>query len=77
MPEKDSAAYRAIVTFLEACLGFSVGLTITIWKVPGVSDATFAYMQNNLPQVLLTVGIPSTGLVSLVWNLWRKDVKNY
>lgn len=76
IPSEDSATGRAIKTAVQAIIGFSVGLGIAIWTVPGVPDAVWNYIQGNLLQVLLSVGVPA-GLTSLVWNLLRKDVKNY
>lgn len=76
MPQQDSAVYRAILTFLEAILGFMVGLIVVVWQVPEVPHVVIMYVLNNLPQVLLLVGIPS-GLSSLLLNLWRKNVPNY
>lgn len=76
LPAQDSAVGRALKTFVQAIIGLLIGLVVTIWAVPGVPTAVTNYLQNNLLQVLLTVGVPS-GFASLVWNLLRKDVKNY
>lgn len=75
-PTQDSATGRAIKTAVQAVIGFSIGLFIAVWTVPGVPDAVWNYVQGNLIKVLLSVGLPA-GLTSLVWNLFRKDVKNY
>lgn len=76
LPSQDSAVGRALKTFVQAIVGFIIGLAITVWAVPGVPDAIWEYVRGNFVQVLLTVGVPS-GLTSLVWNLLRKNIKNY
>lgn len=76
LPQTDSATGRAVKTAVQAIIGFMVGLIIAVWAVPGVPDAVWGYIQNNLLQVLLAVGLPA-GVTSLVWNLFRKDVRNY
>lgn len=76
LPNQDSAIGRAGKTAIQAVVGFSIGLVIVVWAVPGVPDAVWNYIQGNLVQVLLSVGLPA-GVTSLVWNLFRKDVKNY
>lgn len=76
LPAQDSAVGRALKTFAQAIIGFVIGLLITVWTVPGVPDAVWVYVKNNLGQILLLVGVPS-GATSLVWNLLRKNVENY
>lgn len=76
LPNQDSATGRAIKTGLQSVIGFIVGLAIVIWTVPGVPAAIISYLQDNLIQVLLIVGIPS-GLTSGIWNIIRKDIPNY
>ncbi len=76
LPGQDSATGRGIKTALQAVVGSLVGLVVTVWAVPGVPEAVFDYVQKNLVQILLMVGIPS-GVASFVWNYFRKDVKNY
>lgn len=76
LPNQDSATGRAIKTAAQAIIGFSIGLAIAVWTVPGVPNAVWNYVQGNLVEVLLSVGVPA-GLTSLVWNLIRTDVKNY
>lgn len=79
-PNNDTAVIRGVRTGLQTIVGtfvtFIVGLVLVVWKVPGVSDAVVNYVGANLPVVLLSVGIP-TGLVSFVWNILRKDVRNW
>lgn len=80
LPSQDSATGRGLKTFVQALIGFVVGLFITVWAVPGVPEAVGNYVQANIGEVLLTIGLPiavSTGLVSLVWNIFRKKVPNY
>lgn len=77
LPQNDSATGRAIKTAVQAIIGFMVGLFIAVWAVPGVPDAVWSYIQSNLLQVLLAVGLPA-GVTSLVWNvIFRPDVRNY
>lgn len=74
----DTAVGRGIRTTIQALIGFTVGLALAVWTVPGVPDAIFAYVTSNLPTFLATIGVPSvvTGLVSYLWNLARTDVRN-
>ncbi len=76
MSNKDTAVMRSLRVFVYAIVGFTTGLLATVWAVPGVPDAVRQYVAQNGPQLLLTFGLP-TGLVSLVYNLLRKDVRNY
>lgn len=71
----DGAPARGLRTAAQAILGLVVGLVVVVWTVPGVPDAVLGYLQHNLVQVALLVGVPS-GLVSYVWNLFRKDIPN-
>ncbi len=76
LPSQDSAVGRALKTAVQAAAGFVIGLIITVWAVPGVPDAVADYVQKNIGQALLLVGVPA-GLTSLVWNLLRKNVDKY
>ncbi len=76
LPQQDSSTGRAIKTFLQALIGFAIGLVLVVWAVPGVPEAVVQYVQNNFVQVLLTAGIPA-GITSFVWNLSRKNIPNY
>ena len=76
LPDQDSATGRGLKTAVQSIFGFIVGLCVVIWAVPGVPEAIISYVQHNIVQVLLMVGVPS-GLTSFVWNFLRKDVKNY
>jgi hypothetical protein len=80
LPSQDSATGRAIKTFIQALGGFIIGLGVAIWQVPGVPDAVQGYIVSNLPQVIVTIGIPvavSSGAISFIWNYFRKNVSNY
>lgn len=74
----DSAKGRGVRTFIQAVLGFIIGLVAAVWAVPGVSDAAFKYVTENLTNFLVLIGFPTvaTGVVSWIWNVVRKDVKN-
>lgn len=76
LPSQDSSTGRAGKTALQAVLGFVIGLFVVVWGVPGVPEAVIDYVKNNAVQILLLVGVPS-GLVSFVWNFFRKDIENY
>lgn len=74
----DSAKGRGFRTFIQAVVGFVVGLITAVWAVPGVSDVAVEYITKNLVNTLVLVGFPTvaTGVVSWLWNVVRKDVKN-
>lgn len=80
LPSKDSAVARTFRTLLFATVGFLSGLAVAVWKVEGVPEVVQSYLFSNGPELLLLVGVPaalSTGGLSMLWNLYRKDVKNY
>lgn len=74
----DTAKGRGVRTGIQALIGFVVGLIAAVWAVPGVAEAAWTYVTANLTNVLVLVGLPSvaTGVVSWIWNVVRKDVKN-
>ncbi len=76
LPKQDSATGRALKSAAFAVSGFVIGLVYTVWAVPGVPAAVIDYVQKNAWQVLLTIGIPA-GLLSFIWNFFRKNVPNY
>lgn len=76
LPSQDSATGRGLKTFVQSIVGFLVGLIVTVYAVPGVPTAVIAYTQAHLLELLLIVGVPS-GLISLLWNLVRKDIPTY
>jgi hypothetical protein len=76
LPNQDSATGRALKTAAQAAIGFVTGLAFVVWAVPGVPEAVINYVKDNIVQVMIFVGVPS-GITSFVWNLFRKDVRNY
>lgn len=76
LPNRDSATGRAIVTGIQAIVGFFAGLVFTVWAVPGVPQAVINYVGNNLLQLALLVGIPAA-IFTFAWNYFRKNVINY
>lgn len=80
LPKQDSATGRGIKTGVQAVIGtlvaFATGLILAVLNVPGVNEAILDYVQKNLIQTLLVIGVPA-GLTGFVWNLLRKGVSNY
>lgn len=76
LPENDSVVGRGLKTAVQAIIGFLFGLVVVVWNVPGVPQAVIKYTQENIWGVLLLVGIPS-GLVSIAWNYFRRDIPTY
>jgi hypothetical protein len=74
----DTAKGRGVRTAVQALIGFFVGLIAAVIAVPGVAEAALDYVTANLVNTLVLVGLPSaaTGVVSWIWNIVRKDVKN-
>lgn len=76
----DTALVRGVRTGLQTSLGvivtFFIGLFLAVWNVPGVPMTVLDYMSQNFPATLAAVGIPS-GIVAFIWNVLRKDVKNW
>lgn len=54
---------KGVRTAVQSILGALVGLIVVVWGVPGVPEAVIAYVQDNLIQILLAIGVPS-GLVA-------------
>jgi small basic protein len=80
LPSQDSATGRGMKTAVQAIIGFVVGLAIVVWRVDGVPQVIQNYIATHLLEVIMTIGLPvatSTGIVSFVWNLFRRDVPNY
>lgn len=80
LPKQDSATGRGLKTALQAIIGFVIGLSIAVYQVPGVPEIISSYIQKHSLDVVLNIGVPTalaSGLVSFVWNYFRKDVKNY
>lgn len=72
----DTALVRGVRTTIQTFIGAFVGLIAVVWAVPGVPEAVIGFVQSNLLSLVVAVGIP-TGLTSFLWNLARKDVKNF
>ena len=72
----DTAIWRGIRTGVQALIGFLGGLLATVWAVPGVPAAVEAYINGHIVQLLVAFGF-STGLAAFLWNVARKDVKNF
>lgn len=72
----DTAIWRGIRTGIQALIGFCAGLVTTVWAVPGVPAAVEAYVSANFVELLVAFGF-STGLAAFIWNVVRKDVKNF
>lgn len=72
----DTAIWRGIRTGVQALIGFCAGLLTTVWAVPGVPEAVQNYLNGHFVQLLVAFGF-STGLAAFIWNLARKDVKNF
>ena len=65
----DTTVGRAVRTFIQTI----IAIAIAVLKVPGVPDAVYRAVQENA-----LVSIPAlTGVVTAVWNFFRKDVENY
>jgi TRAP-type C4-dicarboxylate transport system permease small subunit len=73
MLNQDNATARGVRTFIQAFIGFFVGLVTTVWSIPGVPEAVETYVMNNIPSVLVYLAIPSglAGIVAYIWNRAR------
>jgi hypothetical protein len=61
-----SITVRSIRTALQALAGFTVGLFVTIWAVPGVPEATIQYVTDNALKGLIAGGV-SSGVITFAW----------
>ena len=68
LPKVDSATYRAIVTGLQAFVGFLVAAV----AIPEFRQLVLDFYPSALP-ILVT----GAGLASFVLNYFRSNVKNY
>lgn len=68
LPKIDSATFRGIVTALQTL----IGTLVVIYAIPGVKEA----IQINAPEAAGAVA-SAAGVVSLIWNIVRRDVRNY
>lgn len=80
LPKQDSAVGRGIKTsaqgFIGAVLAILIGLITVIHNVPGCGEAVAKFAQDNIVLIAGGFGV-SSGTVSVIWNLFRKDVPNY
>lgn len=68
LPQKDSATWRAVITAVEATVGFILALL----AVPGVAEV----VRDFNPEVFVL--IPTiVGVLNFARNYLRKDVVNY
>jgi hypothetical protein len=70
----DTAVGRGIRATFHGLVGFTTGLIYVVWKVEGVPEAVYAYLQNNLLGLALAIGL-GTGASGFIVNALRKDVK--
>lgn len=68
LPSKDSATFRALVTGLQT----AIGLLVVVLAMPEFKEIVTRYYPDALPAIAVV-----TTVVTFVWNLVRKDVKNY
>ena len=61
---------KGLRTAAQAIVGAFVGLLIVVWAVPGVPEAVIHYLQSNVVELLVSIGIPS-GLASWGWNAFE------
>lgn len=69
--DKNTPESKGIRSFLQVIPGFLVGLAFTIWAVPGVPDAAWAYISQNAGQLFVSLGLSTgfaTGLIAFVQN---------
>ena len=80
LPSQDSTTGRSIKTGVQTFLGvvivFITGLIGVIKGVPGCGEAVVNFLQSNAIQFAGLFGV-SSGVVTFVWNWFRKDLKNY
>ena len=81
LPTQDSATGRGIKTAAQTGLGTLVlmafvNLAVSVWNVPGVPEVVFAWLKENVIQIVVSLGV-SSGLVTVVWNILRPSIKNY
>lgn len=68
LPKIDSATFRGVVTALQTL----VGTLFVIYGIPGVKEA----IEINAPEAAGAVAT-AAGIVAFIWNIIRRDVKNY
>ena len=68
LPQKDSATFRALVTFLQTI----IGLAVVVLAMPEFTEVVRKFYPDALPVIAIV-----TAVVTFVWNVIRKDVPNY
>ena len=68
LPKKDSAVFRALVTFLQT----TIALLVIVLAMPEFNQVVSKYYPDALPAIAIL-----TTIVTFIWNLIRKDVRNY
>ena len=68
LPQKDSATFRALVTFLQTI----VGLAVVVLAMPEFTEVVRKFYPDALPVIAIV-----TAVVTFIWNVIRKDVPNY
>ena len=68
LPSRDSAVFRALVTGLQT----AIGLLVVVLAMPEFKEIVTRYYPDALPAIAIV-----SSVVAYVWNLVRRDVKNY
>ena len=68
LPSKDSATFRALVTFLQT----AIALLVIVLAMPEFNEVVSKYYPDALPAIAIL-----TTVVTFIWNVIRKDVRNY
>ena len=68
LPQKDSATFRALVTFLQTI----IGLAVVVLAMPEFTEVVRKFYPDALPVIAIV-----TAVVTFIWNVIRKDVPNY
>jgi len=68
LPTKDSATWRAIITAIQTFCGFLVAVV----AIPEFSELVKQFYPEAVPII-----VTGAGIASFVFNLFRKDVKNW
>ena len=80
LPSQDSATGRGLKTTVQGFIGATFALLVGLWAatktVPGCNEVVLKFFYDNILVLATGAGV-SSGVVSFVWNVLRKDVKNY
>jgi len=80
LPSQDSATGRGLKTTVQGFIGATVALLVGLFTVtktvPGCNEVILKFFYDNLLVIAGGAGV-SSGVVAFLWNLLRKDVKNY